>query len=362
MQESAAGAFAGTILLENMEISDQHFAEDPEVLEDFALGRLDRDTLARCEEHLRACETCRHAVYVERIMAAGIKRAGRDRLKERLGMLSGMPSRRQIPWPHVLSVAAVLLVLVGVGIYQRWFVTPVEQRDISQLEQPQVIGKEAKTAPLDAAHPSESAARQLDAEQPRQSEENNVKAQDDKLRGAPAPMNRVEKSSPAASKDKRRTDIASMKSAAMGGGQEFWANGTLITETLSKKEADEGRAAKTALSGAVQAPDVSRAKRDAFGRFTVEQRPAWKLPATQQTQQLYDRQTIQTLVRQSEGETQLTLYPSSPFDSTQLHFARVQQVTPDSLVVQIGSQRIGYRFPVGKLEQTQSESEKTNKR
>jgi len=76
---------------------------------------------------------------------------------------------------------------------------------------------------------------------------------------------------------------------------------------------------------------------------------------------LYSRQTIRTLIRQSAHETRLTLYPDSPFDSTQLHSARVQQVAPDSFVVRIGSQQIGYRLPAGALRPVQIDSTKLRK-
>jgi hypothetical protein len=349
-----------------METSTQHFAEDPETLEEFVLGRMDPGTQALCEEHLLTCDTCKQNVLVERVIAAGIKRAGRDRLKERLGVIAGTSPSSRIPWPHVLSVAAVVAILIGIGITQRWFVTHVEPKDVAALEQPQrdekstaaEPQKEQGAPPQSATRTLPSAQRRMDAERRNESHDYAPKGGAGKEGYAPAPTDRIEEA-PATEtgKDKRRADMAQPTMSLAGGQNEFWANGTLLSVPGAKKEADEGKAVRSKIVGEMNAADAMRDTTDSIGRVVVEQRPVSKLPAAlQNQQQFYSRQTIQTLVRQSEGETQLTLYPVSPFDSTQLHYARVQQVAPDSLVVQVGSQRIGYRFPPGTLKQGQTET------
>jgi hypothetical protein len=261
------------------------------------------------------------------------------------------------------------VILVGVGVTQRWFVAHVEPRDIVTMEGPQQEQKAVQASPemrkdlpqpsQTVSPPSELGVRQRDAGQARQSEEAHAKGQDEKLGYVQAPVNRLEQEPAAPTKDKRRTDIAQSSAGRIGQQQEFWANGTLVTQAVGKMEADEVGAAKTTMTRSVHAASAPQMITDSFGQITLEQRPASNLPASKQSQQqLYSRQAIQTLVRQSAGETHLVLYPGSPFDSTQLHYARAQQISSDSLVVQIGNQQIGYRFPASSLAPGQVDSAK----
>jgi hypothetical protein len=372
MQKGAPGDYAGTILLMNMETSTEHFAEDPEQLEEFVLGRLDQASQKRCEDHLETCEPCRRRVQVERIIATGIKRAGRDRMKERLGMLSGIPPRRSVPWPRVISVAAVLLIIVGIGVTQRWFITHVEPIDAvapeamrtEQSAEPLAprAENEMKPSPSSTDGSGPSVERHLGDDQARAPQEIRSREAAANRGYAAAPTDRLEKAEAPASKDKQLADMDQPSLAATAGAQEFWTNGTLIAEAVPKKKTDEGKTEMARPSAGINSSDIYQQERDSFGHVIVDQRPLSTLPSTLQSQQqFFSHQTIPTLVRHSAHETRLTLYPDSPFDSTQLHSARIQQVAPDSFVVRIGSQQIGYRLPGGALHQVQIDSSKLRK-
>ena len=82
----------------------------------------------------RKCEKCRQAVDEETRIAAGTKLSGRLEMKDRLKALleatehaiSSSIKRAtvfQIPWMRVASLAAVLLILIVVGVYNNWFST-----------------------------------------------------------------------------------------------------------------------------------------------------------------------------------------------------------------------------------------------
>lgn len=109
-----------------------HFSENPDQLESYVLGRLDAPTMASCAAHERECRTCHDAVAHERELAAGIRRAGRNALKARIAM-NATPTSRDL-WPAILSAAAVVVVMIGVGISERWFVSdkPVAEQPIAQ--------------------------------------------------------------------------------------------------------------------------------------------------------------------------------------------------------------------------------------
>ncbi|MBP1649064.1 MAG: hypothetical protein H6Q30_2509 [Bacteroidetes bacterium] len=350
----------------------EHFAEDPELLERYVLDRLDRTSLAQCEEHLRTCATCRQAVQADRMIIAGVKRYGRDQMKERLRTVAGLPPTRRIPWPHVLGVAAILLILFGIGIYQRWFVTSVQPDDIAALQPSGPEEKAGRTAP-DREHekastqqsaplPPEGSAGRPEVKDRRIPAESNAKAETERFGYTQAPTDHREESAAAASKEKQSEQISPPSAALAAAQQEFWTSGTLIAQAAAKKDVDDAKGAKPMMSDAVRAGEESRAKMSTLRQVTVEQRPARNLPASQQVQQqMLGRQTIQTLVQQSGDATHLTLYPESPFDSTQLLYARAQQISTDSLVIHIGSQQIGYRLPVGALRQLETDPAKSKR-
>jgi hypothetical protein len=340
VQKGVAEDSAGTILLTTMDHPTQHFADDPDVLEQFVLGHLDQTTTAEHEKHLHDCEHCREAVRAERIIAAGIKRHGRDQLKQRLGMLAGMPATRKIPWPHLLSAAAVLAILVGIGITQHWFVShvaPTEAAKALKTEQP--------TPP-----PPEPAITQRSGGELQRSEANDAKVKDHDAGYAHAPTDNLEKSIASESEDKRNEEMARPLMAPTSVSREFWATGTVIPALTTQMAIPEGGVKKSLMEKEAQPRSTTQSEMKTPEHITLEQRPASMLPARLLNQlQSTGPRTIQTLVRQSRGETYLTLYPETPFDSTEFHLARIRQVSADSLLVFIGNQRIGYRLPADVL-------------
>jgi hypothetical protein len=81
-------------------------------------------------------------------------------------------------------------------------------------------------------------------------------------------------------------------------------------------------------------------------RFAVTQR---SLSAVSQSQRAKQQgiNTIQTLVERTGSGLQMTLYFDPPVKESVLRDARVESVTEDSIIVNIGPQRIGYTLPPG---------------
>jgi len=84
--------------------------------------------------------------------------------------------------------------------------------------------------------------------------------------------------------------------------------------------------------------------------ITISQQPFRDLPAARQQMQARDKRTIQTQYQQTDRGATLTLFPDSPFKDEDLRAARVQQVASDSIVVEVRSQRIGFKLPEQVLE------------
>jgi len=97
-----------------------HWAKSEELLENYVLDRIDASLRQELQQHLASCRECRELVEEETILAAGIRGAGAMEVKERLrSMIKGKES--DVPWPHILSIAAALFLIIGIGIYNRWF-------------------------------------------------------------------------------------------------------------------------------------------------------------------------------------------------------------------------------------------------
>ena len=92
----------------------------PETIEDAVLGRLTPEERSRVESHVLDCAMCREAMEQERLIAAGTKAWGRAAMKQKLAGRIAAASQQRTPWPHILSAAALLIVIIGIGVLFRW--------------------------------------------------------------------------------------------------------------------------------------------------------------------------------------------------------------------------------------------------
>ena len=336
-----------------MSTASQHFAEDPGLLEEFVLGRLDRMSTERYEEHLRTCEVCREAVDEERMIAAGAKRYGRDQLKERLRARMGEGPTRRVPWPHVLSAAAILVILIGIGITQHWFTARVAPVENLEAEGPpkdfkiESTAPEMRNEPLPMQQPapssSEHAPGSRTAGKMRRQEETKAKEPDKDVGYAPAPADRAE---PLLSAEGERRTQTTRSSLGKGIPREYWITGTLSARSIATMEAPAGQTSKKDLMESARPATAPGSTGITRGRISLEQRSPSELSASFRDQRQSSGQPgIPTLIQQTEAETVMTLFPAVPFDSTQFHEARVERFGADSLLVSIGNQQIGYRLP-----------------
>ncbi len=123
----------------------------------------------------------------------------------------------------------------------------------------------------------------------------------------------------------------------------YWTEGTVLQQSV-----DEGAGLKDALPKPSVAARVEREAdaRNTTAAFSISQRSAADLPRTRQALQKQTAPTqVQTLVEQHNDEVHLTLYLDSLVDETALKNSTVRQVGPDSAVVRIANQQIGYRIP-----------------
>jgi hypothetical protein len=130
---------------------EDHWTHDDELLARFVRGTLTASERQGLDEHLQGCDRCRDAVEAERVLAAGIRRAGRTALRARLR--GRLEARRPlvIPWVRVAGAAAVLVIVAGIVVLSRWqdvVLTPGDDQpmiaDLQQEEGKQIDRQDRK--------------------------------------------------------------------------------------------------------------------------------------------------------------------------------------------------------------------------
>ena len=335
----------------------KHWTDDEDLLARFVLGQLDAGEASSLEQHLGECARCAEAVRSERLIAAGLKRAGREELKHRLARRLGQPRTYEFNWYQAAGIAAAIVLLVTVAVRYDWFVRSIDQQaelreksdKIAQLKQeapaPQTVPAPPST---DAAKSGVSgrAAKSItgeDAEVKRmESDEKRILSLEKGKSPEPVPLllGKGERS------QEKKEQPALMAVAANAG--ELWTQGIIIHPVV-KRFADQ---AANLAADAERISVVTMTKKEGVDTTAVRvtQRPVSALPAAQQ---VAGRTVgIQTLLRQSPQGLQLTLFSDTLLTPQELSQARLQTVGEDSLVLLVGRKLIGYRTPPGWLLRT----------
>lgn len=348
-----------------------HIADDPGRLEEFVLGRLGDIERVSVEKHSASCERCAQAIRTEQTLAAGVKSLGREVLKENLRRrLARTLAPAGIPWPRILSAAAVLAILFGVGWLNHWFLaTETEPAMITEklTETDAPVAGGATPSPTAVPRADRGQAEEYEAS-PRPSERT-AKAEhprgglDDRLRPegeTPSPARNETAEIAAAGARSEVVTQQDLKIAAEppAPAERFWLEGNSIAVPSATDAAFAGAkddalrkrksAAQVLAEKETNAPAATgTVAAQSIRNYRVLQRSSAALPEPRQNMQQMNtpRAVVQTLVEQRPGETILTLYLDSLVDLRELRNARVDPVARDSVIVNIGNQRIGYRLP-----------------
>ncbi len=360
-----------------------HWTDDENLVARFVLGQLDPQELEGLEKHLRDCERCQSAVRKEQQIAAGVRRAGRDTLKRRLAQRVEQSRGSSLNWYRAVGVAAVVILLVTVGIYNHWFVaerpqgTAVKERaederskvDLAhtQTPQPQIalpdraVAEAAKPNVQGQLAPARAGSEALDKSAgagPRKVNEPESK----KAKGLEtAQANRLDAESP-----KRDRYVPQ---AAGAPAEEIWVEGSYVVnqngrlaagQALAKSEEDAKDALlKNKMEGKMMQarPARSQVLAEEQQNVTFTQRRTSDLPAVQRSnRQAFS--SVQTLLQKISNGVRMTLYLDSLVDSKELGQARIQRISEDSIILNVGNQRIGYKLPAGWNDQMSKQIQK----
>lgn len=361
----------------------QHWTYDPDLLERYVLDRLESAQREELENHLKTCEQCRIAVREEEELAAGVRRLAREEFKTRLkSRFAGLQSEpiREVPWFQLAAAAAVIVILVGVGIYNEWF-TWYKEKDITeeyQREQPASGAAQEQEFPP----PVPEAA----GERSGISSDRRIPTEAEKRQEHAASTQKIIREAQREKQIARNEHILLENGAGAGvrredvelEGVKEWVQGEILS-TLSERLPPQS-AISTIDKGALLKTDKSELRKQAESE--IESRPSRKSrtrsrldsvetdkagqriivqqgvrsqiiilsqrPKSQLSpEQLRDSQTVPTLVERTEEGLQFTVYLDQPVGDEELRNATIEPIHRDSVILHLGSQQIGYRIPSG---------------
>jgi hypothetical protein len=329
--------------------SSSHWTDNEDVLERYVLGRIDAATRRGLEEHLATCEQCRRAVGRETELVAGVRRLGRDQLKARFVSRLAAAGGPRIPWPHVISAAAVLVIALGFAVHFFWM--PIESWYTESTFQEITAETENHAAPSDEARRDKDVTGRegIVSRNERLLEKlDQTQGEDRKVREAPTPDDAAWVPEPSAEKEE---EVFAVSGAASQ--MSVWVQGVIVplapVEQVDALEDAAQRALKKPQAQAREAQKGWRQEGDFTDRAVsaeLRQQPLGALPESQQKLQRSRAQpSVETFMEQTPQGLRITLYLDQPIPDTELQRAIVQAVSEDSLIVVLSNQQIAYKIP-----------------
>ena len=350
-------------------MTNTHWTEDSELLEQYVLGRLDPKQLPEFEKHLASCQQCASAVREEQALAAGVRRMAREELKAGLRERLETENVREVPWLRLAAAAAVIVVLVGVGVYNDWF-SRFTQKYGAEEAQPQhptsVAPEELRRASPQAEEEQRDRATQSGAVRQRPTSETAQGPSRERLPAAEGHEYMDESSGAGARSEADKLEAAkkSETALAMDNERALWTEGKILSyehgETSGAPSPAEMRRQTVTVRPELQkqadenqAREKGTQEKSVPQRFILQQRRTTELPAGQTRRE----GSVPTLIEQTRDGLQFTLYLDRTTSARDLHRAQFETIREDSLVLILGSQRIGYRLPSGWLTQSPTQRE-----
>lgn len=352
-----------------MHESNPHWTSDPELVERYVLNRLDAAERSQLAAHLRTCSDCARVVRAEDVLVAGIRAHGRAGMRTRLNERVALRGGSGLSWYQLVGAAAAIVVLLTVGVHNRWFMEggveqPVVSVEMTEHEQSPSQGDRDDAEKRDehisperkkreegprarGAVPMPSAAEQ-DAVHPQMKDERVAPP----LTGPATPRTAFEEYSLSAKS-------APSTATTLRKDPEVWLEGRVIESTVPFSRTLNFRDQVSVESKLkTQATEFGAAKRsedrawmtnrgDQQGGLQILQRSLSNLPQSRQASQRMDPENVPALLEQIDSLTQLTLFLDILLTEAELERAGIEQVTGDSIVIEVGSQRIGYKVPNG---------------
>lgn len=340
----------------------KYWTDDPEIVEQYVLGKFSPEEMKRLNAEIADHEPGKSLIREELEIAAGIRRHGRDRMKAELRKkLKRERSSQFYSFQYIGMAAAVLIVAIGIGLYQIWFSDLVAPRQFHQqqiiITSKQDTSKKAGDAERkeEDARKAETADRSADqkrserkmpvrteqrAESDAMADRNNESAIDEMIVTAPAPV----------------VSAAQTAASVTDASSQLWLIGNVVmiserTGSATERSSSAPSMKQNALRSASSSESIALKKRKEnsviFRHRAVKELPASRAQSGRSSGQ------IETMLERDEEKLVLTLYDDAVNESD-LQQAVVETLTDDVLVVTLPNQRITYQLPAGWNQSTRS--------
>ncbi len=329
------------------------------MVEQYVLGKLSPEEMLRLDAEISDCEPCKALIEQEREIAAGIRRHGRDRMKADLRKrLRRDRSSQFYSFQYIGMAAAVVVIAIGIGLYQIWFSDLVAPKKFGNQQIIVTTKKDTsvKEVKRDQAEESRHSERLITEQSERtmrlQKEPATVEQRTPPARAAEVP---VEALADGSSDEPRVQPSAAASQQAAGAAaveqipSTIWLIGNVVMisersgETMQKSSAD--RSMKERSTRGATSSEMAAAKPMHRDRIVLRHRAVKELPAERVRQKAEPKQ-IESMLERTDDTLVLTLYDDSMNDET-LEKAVVESFTDDLIVVALPNQRITYRLPSG---------------
>jgi hypothetical protein len=327
------------------ESENTHLSAD--TIEDAVLGRLTPEAHARVASHLDACPQCRDAFEQELLLAAGTKGWARAAMKQKLAGQIAVTAQRNVPWPHVLGAAALLVVIIGVGVLFRWR-QPVQEPSLT-FSDTVVSDARQKSVPQAPAPVSESGkmtADQYGTPLPRDEHESARQDKKDMAQAEqPMPVEPPELEGEAKEAEPTAMRAAIAEEAARPAGLDVWLGGNELSNAPSAgMQAQPAGASNQGMSlNRLEARKGMRKTEMASSPvFVIEQRARRTLDDAYAADESQD---IPTHIVRFGDTLRVTLFLDAPLTEDQMRSVFARQVSPDSFQVLLPGRIVGYKLP-----------------
>jgi hypothetical protein len=321
--------------------TDMHPGRDPELLEQYTLGKLSGQERSAIDDHLRECHACRQLLEEELRLAAGVRQAARAQMKERIARRIASPALHApaVPWPRIAAAAAIVIV-AGAGAIGIWL-------RLQEKETPPAPAAPTSQETHAAGHDMDRALAEAPPPPPSEKKvagKREERAAKDELQSVGAAQSEgLAKSAPA-------TSDAATQEALEG----VWTEGIVSEEPAAAAAAKLRLDKREKSRPAAVEMQTNAARKSAVLPATPQQEVILNqqpLRTLQNRQQTLQQNSIPTLARQVGNQLNLTLYPDSLYPEEELQQATVSRPVDDSLIIRVGNQQIRYRLPSSLLQQ-----------
>lgn len=358
-----------------MQTDESHWTDDGELIERFVLNELNPEERNELEDHLRICEVCKKAVRREQLLIAGIRRSGREAFKARLKQKVGALPETRTPWVHIISAAALVVIITSVGIYNRWFQSLEISKDVvvvlpsaSDSALTESTSPSGKLPQLQSQPPSDAGSAESRTLRDKESEPARPAIASKAPPAALKKTGRDERQITAESKSQQmqaragrvttsgESDLAIVESSGVVAGEDgVWLQGISVprpktmvgnvepAHVESPAEQKELRQFDAAAKR-VAKPDPTKSQ---SMEFRFRQQPIQALPLEQIRQLAVGSQNVPARVEQIGNTTHITLYLDQLLDEQALAQIYAETPTPDSLVVHLRNKLIIFPLPAG---------------